>query len=142
MFSFLLFVLQVHSHSVLQQTLQLLLSISAILVKNVEAADICQVCLWADYHPLNTKRTRVDRCRVLQALTCVDALMSEKCPDQLLLAALEFLSSLGKIFIPPQTQVVKRICPFVVGLSSSPVKRCVSVRVRSCRGSVTCLEPC
>lgn len=39
---------------------------------------------------------------------CVDALVSQKCADQLLLlAALEFLSSLGKIFVPLEKQVMK-----------------------------------
>uniref|UniRef100_A0A3Q3XPU3 Uncharacterized protein n=1 Tax=Mola mola TaxID=94237 RepID=A0A3Q3XPU3_MOLML len=55
---------QVQRHLVLQSTLQLLLSISAILVKNIDH----QVIL------------------------------------QLLLAALDFLSSLGKIFVPPESQ--------------------------------------
>uniref|UniRef100_A0A8C6Q6E0 Fignl1 interacting regulator of recombination and mitosis n=1 Tax=Nothobranchius furzeri TaxID=105023 RepID=A0A8C6Q6E0_NOTFU len=38
------------------------------------------------------------------ALLCLDAVVSQKCADYLLLAALEFLSSLGKIFIPLETQ--------------------------------------
>uniref|UniRef100_A0A4W6DIZ1 Fignl1 interacting regulator of recombination and mitosis n=3 Tax=Lates calcarifer TaxID=8187 RepID=A0A4W6DIZ1_LATCA len=71
---------QVQTHPVLQCTLQLLLSISATLVKNIEPQVICQ------------------------ALLCVDALVSQKCADQLLLAALEFLASLGKIFVPPESQ--------------------------------------
>ncbi|XP_067368578.1 FIGNL1-interacting regulator of recombination and mitosis [Channa argus] len=71
---------QVQAHPVLQHSLQLLLSISAILVKNIEPQIICQ------------------------GLLCVDALVSQQCPDQLLLAALEFLSSLGKIFFPPDSQ--------------------------------------
>ncbi|XP_037324902.2 FIGNL1-interacting regulator of recombination and mitosis isoform X2 [Pungitius pungitius] len=71
---------QVQTHPVLQSTLQLLLSISAILVKSLEP-------------------------QVLhQALLCVDKVVSQKCADQLLLAALEFLSSLGKIFFPPDSQ--------------------------------------
>lgn len=41
-----------------------------------------------------------------KALVCVDAVVSQKCADELLLAALEFLSSLGKIFIPPENQVL------------------------------------
>ncbi|XP_022615243.1 uncharacterized protein C1orf112 homolog isoform X3 [Seriola dumerili] len=46
-----------------------------------------------------------------QALLCVDALVSQKCADQLLLAALEFLASLGKIFVPPdsQSQILPRL---------------------------------
>ncbi|XP_035509551.1 uncharacterized protein C1orf112 homolog [Morone saxatilis] len=38
------------------------------------------------------------------ALLCVDTVVAQKCADQLLLAALEFLSSLGKIFVPPESQ--------------------------------------
>ncbi|XP_042369892.1 uncharacterized protein C1orf112 homolog, partial [Plectropomus leopardus] len=78
---------QVQVHLVLQRTLQLLLSISAILVKNIEPQVICQ------------------------ALLCVDTLVSQKCADQLLLAALEFLSSLGKIFVPhdSQNQILPRL---------------------------------
>ncbi len=45
-------------------------------------------------------------CCVSQALLCVDTVLSQKCADQLLLAALEFLSSLGKIFVPPESQVI------------------------------------
>ncbi|XP_051930711.1 uncharacterized protein C1orf112 homolog [Hippocampus zosterae] len=71
---------QVQTHHVLRVTLQLLLSITAVLVKNVEAPVI------------------------IHALVCVDAVVSQKCADELLLAALEFLSSLGKIFIPPENQ--------------------------------------
>ncbi|XP_058494397.1 FIGNL1-interacting regulator of recombination and mitosis isoform X1 [Solea solea] len=71
---------QVQTQPALQCTLQLLLSMSTVLVKNVDPQFICQ------------------------ALLCVDALMSQKCSDQLLLAALEFLASLGKIFVPADTQ--------------------------------------
>ncbi|KAM9357562.1 FIGNL1-interacting regulator of recombination and mitosis [Symphorus nematophorus] len=71
---------QVQTHPLLQTTLQLLLLISAILVKNIE-------------HQV-----------ILQALLCVDAVVTQECADQLLLAALEFLSSLGKIFVPPESQ--------------------------------------
>uniref|UniRef100_A0AAQ4QLY9 Fignl1 interacting regulator of recombination and mitosis n=1 Tax=Gasterosteus aculeatus aculeatus TaxID=481459 RepID=A0AAQ4QLY9_GASAC len=66
---------QVQTHPVLQWTLQLLLSITAILVKSLDPQVIYQVCV-----------------------------VSQKCADQLLLAALEFLSSLGKIFFPPDSQ--------------------------------------
>ncbi|KAM9848315.1 FIGNL1-interacting regulator of recombination and mitosis [Aulostomus maculatus] len=78
---------QVQTHPVLQCTLQLLLSVSALLVKNMEPQVICKV------------------------LVCVDAVVSQKCADQLLLAALEFLSSLGKTFIPPdsQSQILPRL---------------------------------
>ncbi|XP_042272686.1 uncharacterized protein C1orf112 homolog [Thunnus maccoyii] len=78
---------QVQTHPVLQCTLQLLLSISAVLVKNIEPQVICQ------------------------ALSCVDALVSQKCADQLLLAALEFLASLGTISVPPdsQSQILPRL---------------------------------
>ncbi|KAG7230827.1 hypothetical protein INR49_019641, partial [Caranx melampygus] len=78
---------QVEKHPVLQCTLQLLLSLSAILVKNMEPQIVCQ------------------------ALLCVDALVSQKCADELLLAALEFLASLGKIFVPPdsQSQILPRL---------------------------------
>ncbi|XP_011613067.1 FIGNL1-interacting regulator of recombination and mitosis [Takifugu rubripes] len=79
---------QVQTHPVLQSTVQLLLSISAILVKNIE-------------HPV-----------ILQALLCVDTVVSQQCAQpQLVLAALEFLSFLGKIFVPPesQNQILPRI---------------------------------
>ncbi|XP_068563326.1 FIGNL1-interacting regulator of recombination and mitosis [Cebidichthys violaceus] len=78
---------QVQTHPVLQCTLQLLLSISAILVKNIEPQVICQ------------------------AVLCVDNVVSQKCADQLQLAALEFLSSLGKIFVPSdsQNQILPRL---------------------------------
>ncbi|XP_034438529.1 uncharacterized protein C1orf112 homolog isoform X2 [Hippoglossus hippoglossus] len=77
----------VQTHPVLQCTLQLLLSISAKLVKNIEPQVVCQ------------------------AVLCVDALASQKCADQLLLAVLEFLGSLGKIFVPPdiQSQILPRL---------------------------------
>lgn len=57
------------------------------------------------------ENTSVDCCVcvcVFQALVCVDALVSQKCADQLQLAVLEFLSSLGKIFVPPDRQVMKQ----------------------------------
>ncbi|XP_037104625.1 uncharacterized protein C1orf112 homolog [Syngnathus acus] len=71
---------QVQSHPVLHVTLRLLLSITAPLVTNIDPPVIIQVLL------------------------CVDAVVSQKCADELLLAALEFLSSLGNIFIPPDNQ--------------------------------------
>lgn len=57
---------------------------------------------------MNTKNTSIYCGCVSQALLCMDTLLSQQCAEpQLLLAALEFLSSLGKIFIPPENQVVK-----------------------------------
>lgn len=45
---------------------------------------------------------------VFQALLCVDTVLSQQCAEpQLLLAALEFLCSLGKIFVPPENQVME-----------------------------------
>ncbi|XP_041696583.1 uncharacterized protein C1orf112 homolog isoform X1 [Coregonus clupeaformis] len=78
---------QVQTHPSIQCTLRLLLSMSAILVKSFDPQVICQ------------------------ALVCVGALVSEKCPDDLLLAALDFLASLGKVFIPldSQSQVLPRL---------------------------------
>uniref|UniRef100_A0A3Q1FSJ5 FIGNL1 interacting regulator of recombination and mitosis n=1 Tax=Acanthochromis polyacanthus TaxID=80966 RepID=A0A3Q1FSJ5_9TELE len=81
---------QIQTHPVLQFTLQLLLSLSAVLVKNVKPQVICQ------------------------ALLCLDAVVAQKCADQLLLAALEFLSSLGKVFVPPDSQ--SQILPKLSGL--------------------------
>ncbi|XP_034002212.1 uncharacterized protein C1orf112 homolog isoform X2 [Trematomus bernacchii] len=81
---------QVQSQPALHCTLQLLLSISAVLVKNIEP----QV--------------------IYQALLCVDAVVSQRCADQLTLAALEFLSSLGKIFVPTDSQ--SQILPRLSGL--------------------------
>ncbi|XP_057697153.1 FIGNL1-interacting regulator of recombination and mitosis isoform X2 [Corythoichthys intestinalis] len=71
---------QVQTHQVLRSTLQLLLSITAVLVQNMEPEVI------------------------IQALVCVDVVVPQKCQDELLLAALEFLSSMGKVFIPPDSQ--------------------------------------
>ncbi|CAJ1060434.1 uncharacterized protein C1orf112 homolog [Xyrichtys novacula] len=81
---------QVKTHPVLQCTLRLLLSLSAALVKNLE-------------HQV-----------ILQALSCVEMVVSQKCADQLQLAALEFLSSLGKVFFPPDSQ--NQILPRLSGL--------------------------
>lgn len=44
---------------------------------------------------------------ICQALVCVEAVLSQRCADEVLLAALEFLASLGKIFVPPDSQVIK-----------------------------------
>ncbi|KAJ8277982.1 hypothetical protein GJAV_G00082410 [Gymnothorax javanicus] len=78
---------QVQVYPPVQSTLRLLLSISAILVQNLDSHIVCQ------------------------ALTCLSSLLSQKCPDEVLLAALEFLSSLGKLFISHeiQGQVLPRI---------------------------------
>lgn len=44
---------------------------------------------------------------ICQALLCVDSVVSQQCAQpQLVLAALEFLSLLGKIFVPPDSQVM------------------------------------
>ncbi|KAJ4943127.1 hypothetical protein JOQ06_005633 [Pogonophryne albipinna] len=51
---------------------------------------------------------------ISQALLCVDAVVSQPCADQLTLAALEFLSSLGKIFVPSDSQ--SQILPRLSGL--------------------------
>ncbi|XP_056133591.1 uncharacterized protein C1orf112 homolog isoform X1 [Lampris incognitus] len=78
---------QVQTQPVLQATLRLLLLISAAVVRNLEAQVICQ------------------------ALACVSALVSQKCPDEVVLAALDFLASLGKVFVPhdSQNQVLPRL---------------------------------
>ncbi|XP_010782371.1 uncharacterized protein C1orf112 homolog [Notothenia coriiceps] len=81
---------QVQSQPALHCTLQLLLSMSAVLVKNIEPQVICQ------------------------ALLCVDAVVSQRCADQLTLAALEFLSSLGNVFVPSDSQ--SQILPRLSGL--------------------------
>ncbi|XP_047231603.1 uncharacterized protein C1orf112 homolog isoform X1 [Girardinichthys multiradiatus] len=71
---------QLQTHPVLQHTLTLLLSATTVVVKSIKLETISQ------------------------ALLCLEAVVSQKCPDHLLLAALEFLSSLGKIFFPPDSQ--------------------------------------
>ncbi|CAL9696304.1 unnamed protein product [Knipowitschia caucasica] len=78
---------QIKSYPVLQCTLGPLLLISATLVKHIES----QV--------------------IYQALLCVEAVLSLKSVDELLLATLKFLSSLGKTFIPPdiQGQILPRL---------------------------------
>ncbi|XP_029905383.1 FIGNL1-interacting regulator of recombination and mitosis [Myripristis murdjan] len=78
---------QVQTYPVLQHTLQLLLLISATLVKSLEP----QV--------------------IVQALVCVAALVPHKCADEVVLAALEFLASLGKVFVPhdSQNQILPRL---------------------------------
>ncbi|XP_072552075.1 FIGNL1-interacting regulator of recombination and mitosis [Salminus brasiliensis] len=78
---------QVQAHTCLQHTLRLLLSISAVLIKNVEPHAI------------------------IQAFSCLSVLELQKCPDDLVLAALEFLASMGKVFVPSaiQSQVLPRL---------------------------------
>lgn len=71
---------QLQTHPVLQHTLKLLLSATTVLVMNINPEIISQ------------------------ALLCLEAVVYQKCPDHLLLAALEFLSSLGKIFFPADNQ--------------------------------------
>ncbi|KAK7888936.1 hypothetical protein WMY93_024496 [Mugilogobius chulae] len=89
---------QIKSHPVLRRTLELLLLISAFLVKNIESQIICQ------------------------ALLCVEAVVSLSFVDELLLASLEFLSSLGKTFIPPENQnhILPRISSLFRVLLKSP----------------------
>uniref|UniRef100_A0A9J8DE39 Fignl1 interacting regulator of recombination and mitosis n=1 Tax=Cyprinus carpio carpio TaxID=630221 RepID=A0A9J8DE39_CYPCA len=89
---------QVQVHPPLQCTVKLLLSISAVLIKSVEPHVI------------------------VQAVSCLSGLTIQKCPDDLLLAALEFLASLGKLFISPniQCQVLPRISGLFNGLLSHP----------------------
>ncbi|KAK0147543.1 hypothetical protein N1851_012972 [Merluccius polli] len=78
---------QVQTHPVLQCTLRWLLVITASLVKTI------------------------DHSIIHQALQCVASLVSQKCPDQVALAALEFLASLGKVFVShdSQSQILPRL---------------------------------
>ncbi|KAI4890940.1 hypothetical protein NFI96_033199, partial [Prochilodus magdalenae] len=78
---------QVQVHPSLQCTLRLLLSISAILIKYVEPHVITQV------------------------FSCLNGLHLQQCPDDLVLAALAFLASMGKVFVPSdiQSQVLPRL---------------------------------
>ncbi|XP_066533056.1 FIGNL1-interacting regulator of recombination and mitosis [Hoplias malabaricus] len=78
---------QVQAHPSLQRTLRPLLSISAILIKNIEPHAI------------------------VQAFSCLSGLNLQKCPDDLILAALEYLASMGKVFVPSdiQSQVLPRL---------------------------------
>ncbi|KAL6486016.1 hypothetical protein MHYP_G00054080 [Metynnis hypsauchen] len=78
---------QVQVHPSLQGTLRLLLSISATLIKNIEPHAI------------------------IQAFSCLSGLHLQQCPDDLVLAALEFLASMGKVFVPShiQSQVLPRL---------------------------------
>uniref|UniRef100_A0A3B5M053 Fignl1 interacting regulator of recombination and mitosis n=1 Tax=Xiphophorus couchianus TaxID=32473 RepID=A0A3B5M053_9TELE len=78
---------KLQTHLVLQDTLKLLLSATTVIVKNIKPETISQ------------------------GLLCLEAVVSQKCPDYLLLAALGFLSSLGKIFFPEdcQGQILPRL---------------------------------
>ncbi|TRY98904.1 hypothetical protein DNTS_026560 [Danionella cerebrum] len=89
---------QVQTHPSLQRMMKMLLSMSAVLVKQLEPPVI------------------------LQALSCLSALKIHTCPDDLLLAALELLSSLGNIFIPPnvQGQVLPKISAVFYDLLTHP----------------------
>uniref|UniRef100_A0A8C9W3G0 Fignl1 interacting regulator of recombination and mitosis n=1 Tax=Scleropages formosus TaxID=113540 RepID=A0A8C9W3G0_SCLFO len=79
---------QVQAYPTVRCTLQLLLSISAVLVRNIDFKDICQ------------------------ALACLSNLLSSKCPDVIMLSGLDFLASLGHLSIPPemQSEVLPRLC--------------------------------
>ncbi|XP_039541431.1 uncharacterized protein C1orf112 homolog [Pimephales promelas] len=85
---------QVQAHPPLQCTVKLLLSLSAVLIKSVEPHVI------------------------VQAVSCLSSLTIQKCSDDLLLAGLEFLASIGKVFFPPniQCQVLPRISALFNGL--------------------------
>ncbi|XP_016399204.1 uncharacterized protein C1orf112 homolog [Sinocyclocheilus rhinocerous] len=89
---------QVQVHPPLQCTVKLLLSISAVLISSIEPHVI------------------------VQAVSCLSGLTIQKCPDDLLLAALEFLASMGRIFISPniQCQVLPRISGLLNGLLTHP----------------------
>lgn len=89
---------QVQVHVTLQCTVKLLLSLSAVLIKSLEPHII------------------------LQAVSCLSGLSIHQCPDDLLLAALEFLASLGQIFIPPniQGQVLPQISSLFNGFLTRP----------------------
>lgn len=78
---------QFQIYASLQCTVKLLLSISAAVIKSIEPHVI------------------------IQAVSFLSGLTLQKCPDDLLLAALEFLASMGKVFVPPniQGQVLPRL---------------------------------
>ncbi|KAL4635082.1 hypothetical protein GN956_G14054 [Arapaima gigas] len=79
---------QVEVHPTVRRTLALLLSISAAVVQTLTSKDICQ------------------------ALACLSSLLLTKCPDDVMLAGLDFLASLGQLSIPPeiQSEVLPRLC--------------------------------
>ncbi|KAK3542591.1 hypothetical protein QTP86_031293 [Hemibagrus guttatus] len=78
---------QVQTQPSLQCTLRLLLSISAKLIKSIDPQAI------------------------VQAFSCLSGLNLQNCSDDLVLAALEYLASMGKIFVPSdiQFQVLPRL---------------------------------
>ncbi|XP_053469614.1 uncharacterized protein C1orf112 homolog isoform X2 [Ictalurus furcatus] len=71
---------QVQTHPSLQCTLKLLLSISGKLIQSVEPQAIVQGC------------------------SCLIGLNLQMCQDDLVLAALEYLASMGKVFVPSEIQ--------------------------------------
>ncbi|XP_057209428.1 uncharacterized protein C1orf112 homolog isoform X1 [Triplophysa rosa] len=89
---------QVQIYPPLQCTVKLLLSISAAVIKSVAPHVI------------------------IQAVSCLSELNLQKCPDDLLIAALEFLASMGKVFAPPniQGQVLPRLSALFNGLLTHP----------------------
>ncbi|XP_060773326.1 FIGNL1-interacting regulator of recombination and mitosis isoform X2 [Neoarius graeffei] len=78
---------QVQIHPSLQCTLRLLLSISGKLIKSIEPQAI------------------------VQGFSCLIGLNLQKCQDDLVLAILEYLASMGKVFVPAdiQFQVLPRL---------------------------------
>ncbi|KAM9443839.1 FIGNL1-interacting regulator of recombination and mitosis isoform 2-T2 [Clarias gariepinus] len=78
---------QIQTHPSLQCTLRLLLSISGKLIKSIEPQAI------------------------VQGFSCLTGLNLQMCPDDLVLAALEYLASIGKVYIPSdiQFQVLPRL---------------------------------
>ncbi|XP_053098173.1 uncharacterized protein C1orf112 homolog isoform X2 [Pangasianodon hypophthalmus] len=71
---------QVQIHPSLQCTLRLLLSITGKLIKSIEPQAI------------------------VQGVSCLIGLNLQKCQDDLVLAALEYLASMGKVFVPSDIQ--------------------------------------
>ncbi|MCJ8743468.1 hypothetical protein PDJAM_G00094400 [Pangasius djambal] len=71
---------QVQIHPSLQCTLRLLLSITGKLIKSIEPQAI------------------------VQGVSCLIGLNLQKCRDDLVLAALEYLASMGKVFVPSDIQ--------------------------------------
>ncbi|XP_026878253.2 uncharacterized protein C1orf112 homolog isoform X2 [Electrophorus electricus] len=89
---------QVQIHRSLQQTLRVLLSVSAILIKNLDTGAITQ------------------------AFCCLSGLDLHKVPEDVVLAALEFLASVGKVFLPSdiRSQVLPRISALFRALLAHP----------------------
>nr|XP_055042094.1 uncharacterized protein C1orf112 homolog [Misgurnus anguillicaudatus]XP_055042095.1 uncharacterized protein C1orf112 homolog [Misgurnus anguillicaudatus]XP_055042096.1 uncharacterized protein C1orf112 homolog [Misgurnus anguillicaudatus] len=89
---------QVQIYPPLQCTVKLLLSISAAVIKSIEPHVI------------------------IQAVSCLSGLTMRKCPDDVILAALEFLASMGKVFFPPniQGQVLPKISALFNDLLTHP----------------------